>query len=177
MPRKRRNVAPVAEAAPAPNAGALVVSGGDAPRALPPLRFKDATDDDVEARVQVVEGLLAGGETYRRALRAAGLTWGDLTHAMRSRGLRGEEWADRVTRARAAGAALWADKAVETVEDATVESAPLAKLRSDVYRWRAAVQNPRDWGDAGGPGGSGGVTVQVAFVSSDPQSLRRGGGQ
>lgn len=84
------------------------------------------------------------GETLKRAIRNAHTSW----RALQLHIFRDDDAASRYARARTVSAQFYADKAQEAVEEArTGEEATIARVRADVYRWRARVANPREYGD------------------------------
>ena len=92
---------------------------------------------------------IESGDTIKQACANAGLPWGAVQRWIadeRRYGVR--DAASRYAHARSVSADFYADRAQEAVEQAvSKDDAPVAKVRSDVYRWRASVANPQRYGD------------------------------
>ena len=98
------------------------------------------TPETFDAIIDAIEQ----GETLKRAIANAKTSW----RALQLHIFRDDDAASRYARARTVSAQFYADKAQEAVEQArTGEEATIARVRADVYRWRARVANPREYGD------------------------------
>ena len=69
----------------------------------------------------------------------------------------GETFGVRYARARVHSAEGYASKAQSEVELADVEDWQVRKLRSDLYKWRAAMADPKNYGDKRSIEVSGGI--------------------
>lgn len=87
---------------------------------------------------------IEAGNTLKQAIRDARTSWRALSLLLE----KDDAAASRYARARSVSAHFYADRAQEAVEQAlTKDDAQLAKVRADVYRWRAGVANPKEYGD------------------------------
>ena len=86
---------------------------------------------------------VASGITLKRAIANARTSWRALSLLIESDPVA----ASRYARARSDSAHAWADRAVTAVAHAkTGEEAQIARVKSDVYRWRAGVADPKGYG-------------------------------
>lgn len=112
----------------------LTLSRTVAPQKMPTPPDEIAYDIFIEA--------VTNGETLKEGCQRAGYSYAQVARWI--------AWDDfhafRYARARAASAAMWADKAVETAERSTALTAPADRIRADVYKWRAGVSDPRNYG-------------------------------
>ncbi len=93
---------------------------------------------------QTVLDAVQDGQTLKAAIANAKTSWRALQLHMASN----EEAASRYARARSDSAHFYADKAQEAAERAwNGETATVARIQADVYKWRAAMANPREYGD------------------------------
>lgn len=98
------------------------------------------TEETFAAVINAIED----GSTLKQAIRTAGTSWRKLSLYLAGN----DAAASRYARARLVSADFYADRAQEAVEQAvTAEGATIAKVKADVYRWRAAMANPRVYGD------------------------------
>ena len=95
-----------------------------------------------------------GGSTKLQAIAYSGRQWSTLqrwvaddSHIITDETGRTETFASRLARARLISAEGYADKAQVEVEQADSDNWQVAKLRSDYYKWRAAMANPKEYGD------------------------------
>lgn len=98
------------------------------------------------------------GESVREACKLAGSHWRTLSNWMAdttnvTEG--GEPFHARYTRARIISAEGFAERALTTALDA--KDAQLARLQVDTLKWRAAMANPKAWGDRQHVEVSGGI--------------------
>jgi hypothetical protein len=97
------------------------------------------TEETFSAVIEAIEA----GDTLKLAIAKARTSWAALSHHLGA----SDANASRYARARTVSADSYADRAQESVEGArTGEEGTIAKIRSDVYRWRASVANPRQYG-------------------------------
>jgi hypothetical protein len=109
---------------------------------------------------------IESGETLKAAIKTAKTSY----RALQLLCERDANAASRYARSRVLSSAYWADKAVETVEQAhDKESAIIARVRQDVYRWRARVANPKEYGDKLDVSGQ----VQVTHTLTAPERAER----
>ena len=98
------------------------------------------TAADYDTFIESIEA----GHTIKQSIKAAKTSWRAIQMYIAST----EEAARRYARARVSSADFYADRAQDAVEHAlTSEDATVAKVKADVYRWRAKVANPLGYGD------------------------------
>ena len=100
------------------------------------------------------------GESVKDACKLAGVAWGSLNRWLADTSnltADGEPMATRYARARVTSAEGFADKALQAANDATIEDVQVRRLQVDVYKWRAAMANPKAWGDKQQVEVSGGI--------------------
>jgi len=94
------------------------------------------------------------GDTKKQAILYSGLQWSTLqrwladdNHTITNE--RGEEetFASRLARARVHQAQAYADRGQEELEAATTEDWQVRKARAQYFQWRAAMANPKEYGD------------------------------
>ncbi len=83
------------------------------------------------------------GATVRDALKEVGWHWRSAQLAI----THDDSTLARYALARKQSALFWADKAVHATEGITPDWAPVARVQSEVYKWRARVANPKEYGD------------------------------
>jgi hypothetical protein len=100
-----------------------------------------------ETFIQAVEE----GETVKTACQRSTVAWRTVSRWIADDAnvtLDGEPAGARYARARSVSAELWADKAVTAAEDARdKDDAQVARVKVDVYKWRAAMANPKEYGE------------------------------
>ena len=96
------------------------------------------------------------GERLDQACKLAGAVWGSIGRWIADERNRlpsedgtedGETFAARYARARAQSAALYESKAEQAAQEASPEDVQVARLKVDVYKWRAAMADPKGYGD------------------------------
>jgi len=90
------------------------------------------------------------GATWKEALTASGCSWGGVTRWLadeRNVTADGATFAQRYAHARSMSAGSWADRATQVAADAQPDTVQVAKLQHDAYKWRAAMADPKAWGD------------------------------
>ena len=91
------------------------------------------------------------GERLGEACRLAGYTWGSIGRWLGDPANRdtesGDSFAVRYVRARSLAGVSYADRAQAAAECATPETVQVAKLQADTYKWRAAMADPKGYGD------------------------------
>jgi len=101
------------------------------------------------------------GESIKTALHIADTSWGAMGRWLADPAnttddaedehgnvvAKGEPFGVRYARARVHSAEGYASKAQHEVEVADVEDWQVRKLRADLYKWRAAMANPKEYGD------------------------------
>lgn len=86
---------------------------------------------------------IESGDTLKASIKAAKTSWRALTLYLESGGEGPSSPASRYARARVTSGDFYADKAQEAVEQAvSPQDAALARVKADVYKWRAAMANP-----------------------------------
>ena len=114
----------------------------------------------------VIDGIEAG-LTLKQAIRDARTSWRALSLEIE----RNPDAASRYAHARTVSADFYADRAQEAVEQAvTPQDAAIARVRSDVYRWRAKVANPRVYSDRVDVT-SDGKSIQQAVLIMPPEQI------
>ncbi len=90
---------------------------------------------------------ITDGATTKAACAIAKASWGSVSRWM----LKDPEFAARHAQAREAAGHMWADKAVDVLDEVPVgspsECVQLARAKADIYKWRAVVQGRRDYGE------------------------------
>ncbi len=109
-----------------------------------PQLFDPATYDIF---IQSVED----GDTIKQACTRAGIAWRTVSRWIADDANVLEDGTTagaRYTHARLVSGQSYADKAQQAVEDIRDrEDAPLARVKADVYKWRAAMANPKEYGE------------------------------
>lgn len=117
-------------------------------------RIPEALDLFLEA---VEQGL-----TVRKACQRAQTSWRTVSLAIE----KDTSFASRYAHARVHSALFYADKAQRAVESAkTTEEATIARVKADVYKWRARVADPRGYGDVKNVDLTGTVQVEHTDVT------------
>lgn len=107
------------------------------------------------------------GKTVKQAMAASGLQWSTLQRWLaddrntvtNERG-EAETFASRLARARTQQALAYADRGQEELEAATPEDWQVRKARAQYFQWRAAMADPKGYGDRKQVEITGGVQVQ-----------------
>lgn len=114
------------------------------------------------------------GESVRDACKLTGSHWRTLSNWMAyttnvTEG--GEPFHARYARARLVSASSFADRALNVAMDATPEEAHVARLQVDTLKWRAAMANPKEYGDRKQVDTN--VTVRMLPVEERDRALQR----
>ena len=101
--------------------------------------------DTFQRFIEAVEA----GESIKEACKTAEVAWGSLNRWLADTSNvteGGEPYATRYARARSLSAEGFADRALEVAMGAR-GTAQVERLQVDTLKWRAAMANPRAWGD------------------------------
>ena len=120
----------------------------------PPLRYTARyiahryrpvmTSDERAIAFDTFLATIEDGDTLKNACSAAGIAWGSVSRWIAT----DSDYAARYARARSSSADFYADKAQDAVEGAyDRDTSAVARVKSEHYRWRAAVANPKAYGD------------------------------
>ena len=114
------------------------------------------------------------GDTLKQATAKAGAAWSSIarwcsdTATLDSSGI---PYAERYARARLTSAATFADLALDAARIAEPEDVQVRRLQVDVYKWRAAMANPKEYGDRKQVDTN--VTVKMLPVEERDRALAR----
>ena len=114
------------------------------------------------------------GDTLKQATAHAGAAWSSIarwcsdTTTLDASGL---TFAERYARARLTSAATFADLALDAANLAEPDDVQVRRLQVDVYKWRAAMANPKEYGDRRQVDTN--VTVKMLNVEERDRALAR----
>ena len=114
------------------------------------------------------------GDTLKQATAKAGAAWSSIarwcsdTTTLDPSGI---PYAERYARARLTSASSFSDTALEVAMNATPEMAQVARLQVDTLKWRAAMANPKEYGDRKQVDTN--VTVKMLPVEERDRALAR----
>lgn len=114
------------------------------------------------------------GENIRQSVLTAGTSWGAIARWLgddTNTTEEGETFGTRYARARLVSASAFADRALDVAMSASNEGAQVARLQVDTLKWRAAMANPKEYGDRKQVDTN--VTVKMLPVEERDRALAR----